>query len=183
MSHRLRKNTKQQMATFQKLQTKANPFERMTSAQFLASISANTKGGDPDKPRVSKRATPEDDLQMACAKIIAELEVVYPDLAFMFHTPNGGARCKRTRGRLKAMGTRRGVPDWLLPLPSGSYSGLAIEMKSPVGALSEQQERWLSSLGAAGYLTGTARTVDEFMALLHRYLDAGQARAGVRAKA
>ncbi|MBT9136086.1 MAG: hypothetical protein DDT34_01159 [Firmicutes bacterium] len=177
MSHRLRRNTKQQMAAFQKLQAKTKPFERMTSAHFIAMAASDAVDRSADRPSAPKRKTPEDDLQMECAKIVAGLEVACHDLAFMFHTPNGGARCKRTRGRLKAMGTRPGVPDWLLPLPSGRYIGLAIEMKSPSGALSKDQKVWLSRLADAGYLTGTARTTEEFTALLFRYLDAGQSRA------
>lgn len=126
----------------------------------------------PTRPGATRRETPEEDLQMACAAWLFEMELEFPDLAFMFHSPNGGARSKRTRGRLKAMGTRRGVPDWLLPLPRGAFTGLAIEMKSSSGTLSEKQRAWLTRLAKAGYLTGSARTVDEFKGLVLRYLGA-----------
>lgn len=66
-----------------------------------------------------------------------------PELRWLFHIPNGGARAgdKRTammRGaRLKAAGVRAGVADLCLPVTRGGYSGLYVEMKK----LSEKPKR------------------------------------------
>lgn len=171
MSHQLRRFAKPlsvRIATTAPVNSAA-PFGRVSASEYLALVkgaaAAQSKGVS------AKRETPEEDLQMECASWLFEMEALYPDLEFMFHTPNGGFRSKRTRGRLKAMGTRRGVPDWMLPLPSGRYAGLAIETKAPGGGrLTEQQKGWLNRLGEAGYLTGRATTLKEFQDLVLCYL-------------
>ena len=38
-----------------------------------------------------------------------------PELALLFHPPNGGSRHIAEATKLKAMGVRKGVPDLLLP--------------------------------------------------------------------
>ena len=63
----------------------------------------------------------------------------------LFHVPTGGLRHKSTAGRLKAMGTRRGIPDLLLPIARGGFAGMAIEMKSENGRETDAQKivlRW-----------------------------------------
>ena len=53
--------------------------------------------------------------------------------------PSGGLRHKSTAGKLKATGTRRGIPDLLMPVARGDWHiGLAIEMKSKDGRLTDQ---------------------------------------------
>lgn len=53
----------------------------------------------------------------------------YPELRFMYHTPNGGSRNVIEAVNLKAQGVRSGVPDICLPVPKGKYHGLYIELK------------------------------------------------------
>ena len=53
---------------------------------------------------------------------------LYPELKFLFHVPNERADKIQT-ATLKKMGVKPGVPDLILPLPSGNYHGLFIEMK------------------------------------------------------
>lgn len=39
----------------------------------------------------------------------------YPELALLYHIPNGGSRRKSEAGRFKAEGVKAGVPDLFLP--------------------------------------------------------------------
>jgi hypothetical protein len=81
----------------------------------------------------------------------------YDDLAVMHAIPNGGLRDPITAARLKAEGTKSGVPDVSLPIPVNQYHGLYIEMKRPKSARgrkgkgNEKQDRWRDMLTANGY--------------------------------
>lgn len=119
-----------------------------------------------------KRKSVEEDLQRECAKLIARLEIEHPwPLRCMFHSPNGGWRTAAEAGKFKACGVKPGVPDWLCPIPHKGWNGLAIELKSEAGRVSESQQRWLDDLGAAGYLVGVVRRLEDFERIVSRYLD------------
>lgn len=76
----------------------------------------------------------------------------WPELALLFHIPNGGNRSPAEAGRFKAMGVKPGVPDLFLPVPRGGYSGLFIELKREHGgSLSDAQRDWLDDLSVRGY--------------------------------
>ena len=74
-----------------------------------------------------------------------------PELALMFHPPNGGKRHIVTATRLKAEGEQPGVPDIWLPVARLGYHGLVIELKTERGRLSTEQKWWLDALRAQGY--------------------------------
>ena len=75
-----------------------------------------------------------------------------PELALLFHIPNGGRRSAAEAGRFKAMGVKAGVPDLFLPVPKGGYSGLFIELKRKNGGtLSDTQRDWLDDLAVRGF--------------------------------
>jgi len=112
----------------------------------------------------------EESLHKACVELLAWLSSRHPILQWMLHVPNGGKRPKGEAGRLKAMGVRPGVPDLLLPIPSGNWSGLAVELKSPTGRLSPAQAAWLDRLEQAGYLVAVCRSIDQFKAVVDRFL-------------
>lgn len=69
-----------------------------------------------------------------------------PEFA-LFAIPNGGHRHMLTAVRLKAEGVRPGIPDLMLAVAKGSYSGVFIEMKSTEGVESVVQKEirtWLN---------------------------------------
>lgn len=81
-----------------------------------------------------------------------------PELALLFHIPNGqklaGDRMRRARSamRLKAEGMQPGVPDLCLPCSRGGYNGLFIELKrKDGGTVSPAQKAWIDRLQAQGY--------------------------------
>lgn len=88
----------------------------------------------------------------------------------LFHVPNGGFRSRRTAGRFKAEGVRKGIADFLLLVPRGPYHGLAIEMKRPGGALRPEQKEFLADLTADGYCTSVCFSLDDTIKVLTHYL-------------
>lgn len=119
----------------------------------------------------AKRASPEEDLHRSCFEW-ADLQTMrHPILQYLVHVPNGGARSKGEAGKLKAMGTKPGIPDFVLPRARGSWRGLAIELKSDTGRLKEEQKFWLRGLEAEGYLTSVCRSLEAFEALVLAFLN------------
>lgn len=85
-------------------------------------------------------------------QIVRMHEHRHPELARLFHVPNGGARNKVAGAKLKAEGVRRGVPDYLWPLRSGVGDvGLAIELKAAGGRLEPEQREWIAHLSGQGW--------------------------------
>lgn len=73
-------------------------------------------------------------------------------LEWMFHIPNGGSRPKGEAAHLQLQGVKRGVPDVILPVPCGTYHGLAIEMKRLKGSkTAPEQIAWNEYLNSVGY--------------------------------
>jgi len=93
-----------------------------------------------------------------------------PTLAWLYHTPNGGQRTGFAGAQMTALGVKRGVPDLMLPLRSGPWSGLAIEMKTATGRLSPDQRAWLSHLDGQGWSTVVARSADAARDAIAAYL-------------
>ena len=90
----------------------------------------------------------------------------------VFHIPNEGKRTKGTGGRLKAQGLSQGVPDLMIPVPSGGKHGLFIEMKrpKPMGKRpTDTQLKWLELLNKNGYLAVVCYGQDEAKETLKTY--------------
>lgn len=76
----------------------------------------------------------------------------FPELALLYHVPNGGSRNKIEAARLRAQGVKSGVPDLCLPVARGASHGLYIELKRQRGGrISEEQVRWINGLLKQGY--------------------------------
>lgn len=74
----------------------------------------------------------------------------YPELAMLYHIPNEN-KDKITATILKSMGVKAGVPDLHLPIPSGRYHSLYIEMKARDGKPEPEQLWWAEHLKANGH--------------------------------
>ena len=123
---------------------------------------------------LQSQSTTEDDIQKAVVKW-ARMQND-PALQMIMHVPNGGARDARTGARLKAMGTRRGVPDLLVPWPKigagnrGPYHGLWLELKRHDGRVRPEQAWWLERLAELGYAVAVAYSYDQATSALDEYV-------------
>lgn len=75
----------------------------------------------------------------------------YPQLQFLYATPNGGMRNIVVATRLKREGVKRGVPDVFLPVPTAQYHGLYIEMKFGKNKMSPEQLVFKAYCEKVGY--------------------------------
>ena len=96
---------------------------------------------------------------------------LHPELARLFHVPNGGQRHTVVAAKLKGQGVKSGVPDLCLPVPRFGCPGLWIEMKTAEGKVSKNQKDWIDYLKGAGYRVEVCRSFDEARAVLLDYLN------------
>ena len=94
----------------------------------------------------------------------------WPELALLFHIPNGGTRDAIEGKHLKQQGVKPGVPDLFLAAPSGQYHGLFIEMKSDSGRTSEAQKWWIEQLNSSGYFAEVCHGWQSAVRVLEWYL-------------
>ena len=78
-------------------------------------------------------------------------EPMMPALKLAFAVPNQGKRTRSNANRMLAEGLRAGVPDWILPIHQGPYSGLAIEFKNADGKVSIAQKEYHELMRAYGW--------------------------------
>jgi len=85
--------------------------------------------------------------------------------------PNGGKRDYLEAAKLKRCGTSAGVPDICIPLPSGPYHGLYIELKRASGGkASNHQIDWLNYLRNNNYYAEICHGFDEAKIVVLHYL-------------
>ena len=69
-----------------------------------------------------------------------------------------------------AEGLRRGVPDVMLPVARGGFTGLAIEFKKPGGKLSEHQVEYIDRLLKEGWLVNVLFDAEDAIKNVKAYL-------------
>lgn len=98
-------------------------------------------------------------------------EARHPELGLLFAVPNGGHRNPVVAARMKAEGVKRGVPDYMLPVPRGPWHGLFVELKRERGGrVSEDQRRMIRLLEEQGYRVVVARGWVEAYEAIMEYL-------------
>lgn len=103
-----------------------------------------------------------------------------PELKWLFHVPNGGARGQVIRGKfvvnkaavgkLKAEGVKKGVSDYVLPAARGGYFGLFLELKAGKNYPQPEQREFLADMREAGYRAEWARGWEACVEVIEEYL-------------
>lgn len=98
----------------------------------------------------------------------------HKELDLIYAIPNGGYRNKAEARKLKATGTKAGVPDLHLPVPKMVngilYGGLFIEMKFGNNKCTENQKKWIRRLQDQGYQCKICYSADEAIKVIKKYL-------------
>ena len=114
----------------------------------------------------------EDEEQITLFDWARANEGKWPELARLFHVPNGGSRGPAEAGRFKGMGVKKGVPDVFLDVPRGGFHGLRIEMKRRRGGvLSNEQADWIDYYNANGYRADVCYGWEEARSVIEEYLE------------
>ena len=96
----------------------------------------------------------------------------YPELALLFHVPNGSNKSHFQATKFKREGLKAGVPDLCLPVARQGYHALYIEMKrSNGGRLSEAQKWWLENLQKQGNKAVVCKGFAEAVSIIENYLN------------
>ena len=120
---------------------------------------------------IYNRLRSEDTEQMAVITWARWEESTYPELKMLYHVPNGGSRNKVEAAKFKKMGVRAGVPDLVLPVPKGIYSGLFIEMKYDKGRLQESQKEYLLKATMYGHCCYVCYSAEDAIGIIKEYLN------------
>lgn len=120
----------------------------------------------PRTPRIKAIKVPETDIHIDIARL---LRLAAPKRVMWWHTPNGEKRSKAAAGKLKAMGVKAGVPDFLLYDRMTGYLH-CMEIKSRDGHLSDSQRGWMTLFSESP--TGryaVVRSIDEANQVLQEW--------------
>ena len=112
----------------------------------------------------------EDALQIECAKFAKKALYLAGEPQVFHHSPNGGNRTQREAAKFKMMGVLSGVPDTFLPLKSGKYCGLYIELKKAGGSPSKEQKDFLTNVAKEGYLAIIVNDLETFKEVFTYYI-------------
>ena len=104
------------------------------------------------------------------------MEGKHPELALLFHVPNGTSlKGGAVEGaHMKAQGVRAGVPDLCLPVARGGYHGLYIELKAAGGRLQDTQRAWIGALMKQGYKAIVCYGFESAKTEIEQYIDGGR---------
>lgn len=100
----------------------------------------------------------------------------YPELALLYHIPNGGSRNRLEAYNLKKQGVKAGVPDLCLPVARGKWHGLYIELKHGKNTTSQNQDNWIAALEQQGYCAVVCHGYNEAVDTLQKYLGSGKGK-------
>lgn len=98
----------------------------------------------------------------------------YPELALLYHVPNGGSRNAIEAKRLKMQGVKAGVPDLCLPVARGKWHGLYIELKAGRNKTTQLQDMWLEKLREQDYVAEVCYGWRQAAEVLEKYLEWGR---------
>lgn len=97
-------------------------------------------------------------------------EHTYYGITRAFHIPNGGKRDAVEAAHFKSLGVKAGVPDIFIPVPSGRWHGMFIEMKKRKGGrVSEAQMDMIRFLNGMGYYAVVAHGCAEAIEFVRKY--------------
>ena len=95
----------------------------------------------------------------------------FPCLELLMHIPNEGKRSISTGAKLKRQGLRKGFPDIFLPVASGKFHGLYIELKRiRNGRVSTDQKWWIDNLNKQGYYASVCCGWEQAAQTILKYL-------------
>lgn len=101
--------------------------------------------------------------------VINYLVAQYPKA--LYCASAGGVRTSmRQAVKMKKTGYVKGFPDIFIYEPRKWWHGLAIEMKTAKGVMSEHQKRWQNELMSRAYMAVTCKSFEQAKLIIDEYL-------------
>jgi hypothetical protein len=101
--------------------------------------------------------------------VINYINAQYPNL--LYCASAGGVRTSMKQAiKMKRTGYVKGFPDLFIYEPKGQWHGLAIEMKTAKGVMSQHQKDWQNELIKRGYIAVTCKSFDQAQIIIDEYL-------------
>jgi len=101
--------------------------------------------------------------------VINYIKAQYPRL--LYCASAGGVRTSMKQAvKMKKTGYVKGFPDIFIYNAKGPFFGLAIEMKTAKGVMSQSQKDWQAKLINNGYHAVTCKSFDEAKQVIDEYL-------------
>ena len=101
--------------------------------------------------------------------VINYVNAQYPNL--LYCASAGGVRTSMKQAvKMKRTGYVKGFPDIFIYEPKGQWHGLAIEMKTSRGVMSQHQKDWQNELIKRGYIAVTCKSFDQAQIIIDEYL-------------
>lgn len=101
--------------------------------------------------------------------VINYINAQYPRL--LYCASAGGVRTSMKQAvKMKRTGYVKGFPDLFIYEPKGQWHGLAIEMKTSRGVMSQHQKEWQNELIKRGYIAVTCKSFDQAQIIIDEYL-------------
>jgi len=94
----------------------------------------------------------------------------WPELALLYHIPNGGSRSAIEGHRFKLQGVLPGIPDYHLPVARKGFHGLYIELKRIGGVVAPNQLALHNELKKQGYAVEVCYGAQSALNVLINYL-------------
>jgi hypothetical protein len=123
-------------------------------------------------PPRKARGHQEDDLQQRIVQYVGYAMTYYgrPLTEWLYAVPNGGKRNAREAARLKAQGVKSGVNDLVLPIASGGFGGLYIELKVGKNTLTDSQLDFHQRAREGGQCVATCWTFEKAIQVISGYM-------------
>ncbi len=121
------------------------------------------------KKTSKKRASPEHDLQKA---FFTWLSLQFPQVRKVtFAIPNGAKRSLEYGAYMRAEGLTSGIPDCMIAVPHGTFSGFFIEFKIKPNKPTPEQEAMIANLITNGYRAEVCYSLEEAIDMVTEYVE------------
>jgi len=112
-------------------------------------------------------------LSVACQDWVAIKRKTNSKYELVFSVQNERRASPREGKKWNRKGRRKGVSDWLVLCKSHceTYSAACIELKSPIGRVSKEQQEFMDIAWEHGNFCTVARSLDAFIACCEWYIE------------
>lgn len=119
--------------------------------------------------RLKNGDIPEESIHLSLMQWIAINPATKPYKDLFLHYPAEGKRSPRYGKLMKDLGMRKGVSDIFIAVPRHGYGGAWIELKSTLGKLKPEQDKFLKDMAEQNFYTAVCWSIEEAISVISWY--------------